>query len=80
MLADDIAGRANGKAEHNRLLQGLIDPPRGSIEYKHQNVSAVLMGLGEDWMPGYKPAFNFQVSLVDAVDRSAANAQQCAST
>lgn len=69
MLADDIAGRAYSKAEHNRLLHGVIDRPRGSIEYKHQNISAVLKGLGEDWMPGYKPAFNFQASLVDAVVR-----------
>lgn len=27
------------------------------------------MGLGEDWLPGYKPAFNFQMTLVDAVVR-----------
>ena len=25
----------------------------GSIEYKHQNISAVLMGLGETWITGY---------------------------
>jgi hypothetical protein len=69
MLADDIAGRPYSKAEHNRLLQTVIGRPRGSIEYKHQNISAVLKGLGEDWIPGYKPAFNFQASLVDAVVR-----------
>lgn len=69
MLADDIVGRPYSKAEHNRVLQAVIDRPRGSIEYKHQNISAVLKGLGEDWIPGYKPAFNFQGSLVDAVVR-----------
>lgn len=69
MLADDIAGRPYSKAEHNRLLQAVIGRPRGSIEYKHQNISAVLKGLGDDWIPGYKPAFNFQASLVDAVVR-----------
>lgn len=69
MLADDIAGRPYNKAERNRLLQAVIDRPRGSIEYKHQNISAVLKGLGEDWITGYKPAFNFQASLVDAVVR-----------
>lgn len=69
MLANDIAGRSYSKAEHNRVLQAVIDRPRGSIEYKHQNISAVLKGLGEDWIPGYKPAFNFQASLVDAVVR-----------
>ena len=69
MLANDIIGRPYSKAEHNRLLQAMIHRPRGSIEYKHQNISAVLKGLGEDWIPGYKPAFNFQASLVDAVVR-----------
>ena len=69
MLADDEAGRPYSKAEHNRRLQQAIGRPRGSIEYKHQNISAVLKGLGEDWIPGYKPAFNFQGSLVDAVAR-----------
>lgn len=69
MLAADVVGRAYSKAEHNRRLQSLIGRPHGSIEYKHQNISAVLKGLGEDWIPGYKPAFNFQASLVDAVVR-----------
>ena len=69
MLAADELGRPYSKAEHNRQLQLAIGRPRGSIEYKHQNISAVLKGLGEDWIPGYKPAFNFQGSLVDAVAR-----------
>jgi hypothetical protein len=69
MLAEDIAGRPYSKASHNRILQAVTGRPRGSIEYKHQNISAVLKGLGEDWIPGYKPAFNFQASLVDAVVR-----------
>ena len=69
MLADDIAGRPYNKAEHNRDLKARIDRNRSSIEFKHQNISAVLKGLGEDWIPGYKPAFNFQMTLVDAVAR-----------
>lgn len=56
-------------AEHNRAMQAMTGRPRGAIEYKHQNISAVLKGLNEDWIPGYKPAFNFQLSLADAVDR-----------
>lgn len=39
MLADDIAGRPYSKAEHNRLLQAVIDRPPGSIEYEYPNVS-----------------------------------------
>lgn len=69
MLADDIVGRHYNKAEHNRQLQERIGRTRTSIEFKHQNISAVLKGLGEDWIPGYKPAFNFQMTLVDAVAR-----------
>lgn len=69
MLADGIAGRPYNKAEHNRQLQERIDRTRTSIEFKHQNISAVLKGLGEDWIPGYKPAFNFQMTLADAVAR-----------
>jgi len=69
MLADDLAGRPFGKSEHNRRLQAVIGRPRGSIEYKHQNISAVLLGLGQPWIAGYKPASNFQASLIDAVAR-----------
>jgi hypothetical protein len=69
MLADDIAGRSYIKTEHNRRLQTMTGRARGAIEYKHRNISAALKGLGEDWIPGYKPAFNIQGSLVDAVVR-----------
>ena len=70
MLADDISGRHYNKAEHRRrLMHRLQTRSEGSIEFKHQNISAVLKGLGEDWMTGYRPAFNFQMALVDAVAR-----------
>lgn len=69
MLADDEMGRLYNKAEHNWRLRQQIGRSRTSIEYKHQNISAVLKGLGENWIPGYKPAFNFQASLVDSVAR-----------
>lgn len=70
MLADDISARRYSKAEHRRTLLPLLnDRSEGSVEFKHQNISAVLKGLGEDWIPGYKPAFNFQMTLVDAVAR-----------
>ena len=70
MLADDIAGHRYNKAEHRRALMPLLkDRSEGSVEFKHQNISAVLKGLGEDWIPGYKPAFNLQMTLVDAVAR-----------
>ena len=72
MLIEELTGRAFSKAEHNRALQALLtDPPRsrGSIEFKHQNISAVLLGLGQPWINGYKPAANFQNALIDGVLR-----------
>jgi len=70
MLAEDMAGHPYNKAQHRRSLMPLLrSRTDGSIEFKHQNISAVLKGLGEDWIPGYKPAFNFQITLVDAVAR-----------
>lgn len=70
MLADDVSGRPYSKAEHRRALLPLLNNrSEGSIEFKHQNISAVLVGLGEDRIPGYKPAFNYQIALEDAVDR-----------
>lgn len=70
MLNDELSGRPYSKAEHNRYMQSLVARGRGSIEFKHQNVSAVLLGLGQPWITGYKPASRFQNSLVDAVLRS----------
>jgi hypothetical protein len=70
MLQMDLEGALYNKAEHNRNLQTVLsDRSRGSVEFKHQNISAVLLGLGEPWIPGYKPASRFQLSLVDAVCR-----------
>ena len=69
MLDADLRGIGYSKARHNRSLRNRIDRGRGAIEYKHQNISAVLQGLGEAWILGYKPALNFQDSLRDAVVR-----------
>lgn len=69
MLADDIAGRRYNKAAHNRALQARIGRSKGAIEYKHQNISAVLKSIGEPWIFGYKPAFNLQAALEDAILR-----------
>jgi hypothetical protein len=70
MLVHDVSGVPYTKANHRRrLVPRLRNRSEGSIEFKHQNISAVLKGLGEDWIMGYKPAFNFQLSLVDAVVR-----------
>jgi hypothetical protein len=70
MLLADISGSDYVKAEHRRRLQRLLSRrSEGSIEFKHQNISAVLLGLGQPWIEGYKPASRFQGSLVAAVLR-----------
>ncbi len=69
MLAADVAAHPYNKAERNRALQARIGRGRGAIEYKHQNISAVLQWLGQPWIHGYKPALNFQGSLIEAVVR-----------
>ena len=72
MLAKELRGEPFSKTGHRRRLRQQIERTEGSIEYKHQNVSAALKSLGEDWIAGYKPAFNFQMSLVDAIVRQMA--------
>lgn len=52
MLADDLAGQEVNKAEHNRALQRLTRRSKGSVEFKHQNISAVLYyGFGQPCAP-----------------------------
>lgn len=69
MLGMEITGKSFVKAQLNRLLQQQINRNHKSIEYKFMNVSAVMRGLGHPWVNGYRPAKNFQLSLVDAVMR-----------
>ena len=71
MLASELASVPFVKAHHRRALLPKLRPIRGegAIEFKHQNISAVMLGLGQPRINGYKPASQFQMSLVDAVLR-----------
>jgi len=75
MLSLELAGRAFVKAQRNAALQELTGRSRGSIEFKHQNISAVLYRLGMPWIAGYKPMANYQRALVDGVERHIARDQ-----
>lgn len=68
MLAQELAGTSYNKAAHRRGLLKIIDL-QGAIEFKHQNISAILLGLGHPWIDGYKPASNYQAALLDGVVR-----------
>ncbi|RWP41747.1 DUF3883 domain-containing protein [Mesorhizobium sp.] len=69
MRSLELAGRPFVKAQRNAHLQELTGRSRGSIEFKHQNISAVLYRLGMRWIAGYKPMANFQHALVEGVER-----------
>ena len=70
MLAKELTGEAYSKAEHRRqLVPHLQARSEGAVEFKHQNISAVLQAAGQTWAFGYKPAVNFQDSLESAVAR-----------
>jgi hypothetical protein len=69
MLGMELADQPYVKAQRNAALQELTGRSRGSIEYKHQNISAVLAKLGMPWISGYKPMANFQRALLDGIER-----------
>lgn len=69
MLAADLAGLPYVKSQHNAALMARIGRTHRSVEFKHQNISAVLDELGLPWIPGYKPKRNYQNAIFDAIDR-----------
>jgi hypothetical protein len=69
MLAADLSGQPYVKARHSAALMAQIGRTHRSVEFKHQNISAVLNELGMPWIPGYKPKRNYQNAIFDAIDR-----------
>ncbi len=69
MLAADLAGQPYVKSRHSKALLEKIRRTHRSVEFKHQNISAVLDELGLPWIPGYIPKRNYQNAIFDALDR-----------
>lgn len=68
MLRFELAGEVFNKAFHRRSLLPLLNNrSEGSIEFKHQNISAVLIKLGQLYIRGYLPRHNYQKILEDRV-------------
>lgn len=63
MLKAELRGDAINKSAENRRLQQLIGRSKGSIEFKHANISAVLESMNSFYIDGYKPRRNVQESL-----------------
>jgi hypothetical protein len=69
MLAADLAGRPYVKLRHSEALMARVGRTHRSVEFKHQNISAVLDVLGLPWIPGYKPKRNYQNAIFGAIER-----------
>ncbi len=69
MLSEDLARRPYVKSRHSAALMDEIGRTHRSVEFKHQNISAVLEELGMPWIPGYKPKRNYQAAIFGAIDR-----------
>jgi len=68
MLAAELRGEPYNKTQHRRQLQRILTSRNdGSIEMKHQNISAVLLELGYPYINGYKPLRNKKTSLQSVV-------------
>src|SRR5690242_3858179 len=66
MLKKELTGVSYSKAKHWKQLQPKLRNRR-SVDYKHQNISAVLIELGYPYISGYKPLWNYQELIRDVV-------------
>ena len=61
MLSRECRGESFNKSQHRRVLQKqLQNRSKKSIEFKHQNISAILLEEGHIYIRGYRPAKNYQ--------------------
>lgn len=67
-----LSGQPVNKAEHNRRLRETVSRSKSSIEFKHQNISAVLRDLDMPWLVGYVPRGNYQGLLAEEIVRQIA--------
>src|SRR5690606_1148957 len=68
MLSKELADQNYKKSEHRKnLLPLLNNRSESAIEFKHQNISAALINLGQPYIKGYLPRFNYQKVLEEKV-------------
>lgn len=69
MFQHELNQEKYSKTDHRRkLLPRLNKRTEGSIEFKHQNISAVLIEMGFPYLLGYKPAYNYQGLLKECIE------------
>lgn len=69
MLLMELSHQPYVKSHHCAALMAILGRSHRSVEFKHQNISAVLDELGLPWIPGYIPKANYQGAIFDAIDR-----------
>jgi hypothetical protein len=69
MLRAELSLQPYVKSYHSAILMKQIGRTHRSVEFKHQNISAVLEEMGLPWIVGYKPKRNYQTSIFGAIDR-----------
>ena len=69
MLTAELSGTPYSKLAHSKALMARIGRTHRSVEFKHQNISAVLDELGLPWIRGYIPKRNYQGAIFDAIER-----------
>lgn len=68
MLQKELSGIKLNKTVHrNQLMEKLDGRSKGSIEMKHQNISAALIDLGVPYVQGYKPLGNYQKVIPEII-------------
>lgn len=68
ILEQELRGEKVNKRDANRHLMVLLNGRTlGSVEFKHANISAILLELGYPYVDGYKPRSNYQDLLGEAV-------------
>lgn len=73
MLTMELAGQEYSKAEHRRQLGAKLNGRSdGSIEFKHCNISAVMIELGFPYIRGYQPRSSFQNLLAEVISQQVA--------
>ncbi|TPG86195.1 HNH endonuclease [Pseudomonas mandelii] len=75
MLSREQSGQKVVKTEENRILRegALAGRTKGSVEFRMQNISTVLVELGRARIEGYKPAKNVGANVARSI-REALNA------
>jgi hypothetical protein len=77
MLRLELEGEEYNKSARRRQLQPMLyGRSEGSIERKHQNISAVLVELGFPYIDGYKPLSNYQELLRRVVEERLAESPE----